>query len=129
MTESQGPDNSAGIQQLIVDIGNSDIRWDGSLIGLLPTVVGDSARQLLTLGTAAIPPLISALNDDSKFVVAHVLLTLISGVEYQLTPWNRLEVDLLSNGQAKVDATNRFELARRWTEWQQITPHPPSLPD
>jgi hypothetical protein len=36
---------------------------------------------------------------------------------------------LLPDGQVKVDAAQRFELARRWQKWQQFTPHPPSLPE
>jgi hypothetical protein len=83
---------------------------------------------LLALGDIVIPQLISALEDDSKFVAAHVLLTLLSAVEYHTTPWNGLEVDLLPDGKAQFDVRQRFELAQRWRAWQQATPRPRSLP-
>ncbi|NLW35343.1 hypothetical protein [Syntrophorhabdus aromaticivorans] len=122
------PPDSAAIARIADRLRNADIRWDGTLIGFMPTVVSDSARQLLFSGEAVIPHLISALEDDSKFVAAHVLLTLVSGVEYRTRPWNGLNVDLLPDGQVKFDAAQRFELARRWRDWQQSTPHPQSLP-
>ncbi len=129
MHNSTEPLDSITMVQIIDHLSNTDIRWDGTLVGLAPTVVSDSARKLLVLGEVAIPPLLSALDQDSKFVAAHVLLTLISGVEYHPVPWNGLKVDLLPDGQVKFDAGQRFELARRWRNWQQSLPHPRSLPE
>jgi hypothetical protein len=68
------------------------------------------------------------LEDESRFVAAHVLLTLLSGVKYQTIPWNGLEVNLPPDGRARIDAGQRFELARRWRAWQEAAPHPRSLP-
>lgn len=121
--------DSAAVTRIIVNLSNTDIRWDGTFVGLAPTVVSDSARQLLASGEVIIPYLVKALEDDSKFVVAHVVLTLVSGVEYHTMPWNGLKVDLLPDGQVKVDAAQRFELVRRWQKWQQSAPHPRSLPE
>jgi hypothetical protein len=114
---------------MIDHINNADIRWDGTLIGLVPTVVGDSARQLLASGDVAVPQLVMALEDESKFVTAHVLLTRLSAVEYQTAPWNGLASELAADGEARVDPRQRFELARRWRAWQQATPRPRSLPE
>jgi hypothetical protein len=115
------------ITGLIERLNNADIGWDGTFIGLVPTIVSDPARQLLTSGEIAIPHLVRALEDESKFVAAHVLLTLLSAVEYHTTPWNGLDVDLSTDGQARFDVRQRFELARRWRHWQQATPRPRSL--
>lgn len=129
MTRPSKPPDAAAIERIIDNLSNTDIHWDGTLVGLTPTVVSESARQLLAWGEVAIPHLINALADDSKFVAAHVVLTLVSGVEYHTIPWNGLKVDLLPDGQVKIDAAQRFDLARRWQKWQQAAPHPRSLPE
>jgi len=131
MTElnSTEPLAPANIADMIGRINNADIRWDGTLVGLFPTIVSDSAHQLLVSGYVAIPQLVGVLEDKSKFVVAHVLLTLLSGVEHHTTPWNGLNVDLSPSGQARFDVSQRFELGRRWRAWQQATPRPRSLPE
>ncbi len=119
--------SSAEVARIIEHLNNGDIRWDGTLVGLVPIIVGNSARQLLSSGDVVIPQLVSALEDETKFVVAHVLLTFLSAIEYQTTPWNGLEVDLSADGQARFDVGQRFELARRWRAWQRAVPHPRSL--
>ena len=118
---------SAGIARMIDRLRNADIHWDGTFVGLVPTIVNDSARRLLASGDAAIPLLVDALQDESKFVAAHVLLTLLSGIEYHTTPWNGLAVEISPDGQARFDTRQRFELFRSWQDWQQTMPRPRSL--
>jgi hypothetical protein len=127
-SNSSEPAGSADVARMIEHLDNADIRWDGTLVGPVPTIVSDSARLLLAAGDVAIPQLVRALEDESKFVAAHVLLTLLSAVEYPATPWNGLEVDISPDGQARFDGSQRFELARRWRAWQTAAPHPRSLP-
>jgi len=122
------PQDPATIAPMVEHLNNSDIHWDGTLVGLVPTIISDSARQLLAAGDVAIPQLVGALEDESKFVAAHVLLTQLSAVEYHTSPWNGLRIDLLPDGRARFDVHQRFELARRWRAWQQATPRPRSLP-
>jgi hypothetical protein len=122
------PPSSAAAARMIDHLNNADIRWDGTLVGTAPTIVSESARQLLSSGDVIIPKLVSALEDESKFVVAHVLLTLLSGVEYHTMPWNGLTIDLSREDEASFDVGQRFELARRWRAWQEVTPRPQSLP-
>jgi hypothetical protein len=130
MTEpnSTGYPSSTDIARMIEQLNNAHIRWDGTLIGLVPTIVSDSARQVLASGDVVIPQLVTALDDKSKFVAAHVLLTLLSGVEYRASPWNGLAIDLSADGEVRVDPRQRFELARRWRAWEQATPRLRSLP-
>ena len=118
----------SGIGPLVDRLGNDDVRWDGTLDGLQPTLAGDAARQLVDAGAAAIPPLIGALDDESRFVAAHVLLTLLSGVEHATAPWNGLEIELPAEGEPRIDPRQRFGLARRWRAWQATTPRPRALP-
>ena len=117
------------VARMIEQLDNSDIRWDGTLVGLTPAIVGDAARQLLASGDPAIPDLIRVLEDESKFAAAHVLLTQLSGVEHGAIPWNGLTVDLSPDGQARVNPGERIDLLRRWRAWQQTTPRPRSLPE
>jgi hypothetical protein len=119
---------SPAVARVIDHLSNADIRWDGTFVGLVPTIVSEMARQLLTTSGDAVPQLVSALDDESKFVTAHVLLTLLSGVEYHSTPWNGLAVELSPDGEVRIDPRQRFELARRWRTWQQVMPRPHSLP-
>jgi hypothetical protein len=98
----------------VADLGNDDVRWDGTLVGLQPTVVGDAARRLLTADEDVIPSLVAAVGDESKFVVVHVLLTLLTGAEQVQPGWNGLRVDLTADGESRIDPEQRFELARRW---------------
>lgn len=116
------PPDPAAIARLVDQLSNADIRWDGTIVGLMPTIISDSARQLLAIGNDAIPRLVSTLEDESKFVAAHVLLTFLSGVEYQTVPWNGLAIELSPNDDPKIDENQRFELARRWRDWQDTMP-------
>jgi len=134
MTEDRSsalPDPS-NLSELVDLLSNDNVVWDGTLDGFLPTIVGQPARQLLSIGSGgydAIPQLIGALEDERKFIAAHVLLTLLSGVQYDLTPWNGLKVDLSHDGLARFDVSQRVDLARRWHAWQMAQPHPQSLPE
>jgi hypothetical protein len=119
---------SHSVAAMIDRLDNADIRWDGTYAGLAPTVVGESAQRLLASGSSAMPRLIDALADPSKFVAAHVLLTLLSGVEHQTQPWNGLALELMPDGQARFDVGQRADLGRRWRLWRQTTPPPRSLP-
>lgn len=129
MTEHRptGPPGPSEAARLIDRLDNGDIHWNGTFYGLVPTIVGDAARRLLASGTAAIPLLVGALEDESRFVAAHVLLTMLSGIEYRSAPWNGLEVDVSAHDEVRIDPRQRFELARRWRAWQSATPRPRSL--
>lgn len=124
-TELEDPTAAAG---LVDRLNNADVRWDGTFVGLVPTIVSETARQLLAAGDDAVPQLVNALDDETKFVTAHVLLTLLSGVEYHTAPWNGLAIELSPDGEVCIDPRQQFALARRWRAWQQAAPHPRSLP-
>jgi hypothetical protein len=61
-------------------------------------------------------------------VAAHVLLTLLSHVEYGTSPWNGLKIAIGSNGDVQFDPSQRADLAGRWLTWYKTKPHPRSLP-
>src|SRR6266566_1137917 len=62
---------------------NTDVRWDGNVFGLMPRAEGTPADELLKGNcTNAIPLLVAALSEKEKYIAAHVLLTVLSGVKY-----------------------------------------------
>ena len=111
------------------DLTNTDVRWTGDYVGLSPVLSGDAGARAAELGQADIPDLLAALSDPGRFVVAHVILTRLSGVEYQAFPdWNGLAVELGADGTTRIDPGQRTELARRWEHWYQTEPRPGALP-
>lgn len=130
MTEERSaqPGRSADVSRLVGRLDNADVRWNGTFYGPMPTVASNAGRRLLDAGAEAIPHLIGALGDASRFVAAHVLLTLLSGVEYPTAPWNGLEIELTENAEPRIDPGQRSGLARRWRSWQAQSPHPRALP-
>jgi hypothetical protein len=115
--------------QLINELSNADVEWDADFVGLSPTLISDAAKRLVEFGEQAISDLVAALSDPSKFVMAHVILTQISKVEYQAFPaWNGLVVDIAEDGTASIDLDQRYVLAERWKQWYRADPRPTALP-
>ena len=111
------------------ELSNADIKWEGTYAGLSPILIGEKAKQLAEMGGQAIPELISTLSNEDVFVAAHVLLTQLSGIEYQAFPaWNGLAVDIASDGTVAIDPDQRFDLVRRWEKWYQTKSRPKVLP-
>lgn len=110
-------------------LSSLEVRWEGTDSGLAPELVGDTSNSIRAQGEAALPQLIQALSDKDLFVAAHVLLTQLSGVEYQTFPaWNGLEVTIAADGAVTIDPDQRFDLARRWERWSTSAPRPTMLP-
>ena len=63
---------------LVAQIRNEQVQWSGQFIGLVPILEGVLPRLIFLRGRACVPHLKRALNDDSRFIVAHVYLTYLS---------------------------------------------------
>jgi hypothetical protein len=106
------------LTRLIGLLDNGDIRWDGTLVGLQPAIVGNPARLLLAAGRGAAPVLVDALADPARFVAAHVLLTWLAGGAVGPGPtWNGLDIDLRPDGSVHADPEQRSALASQWRAW------------
>jgi hypothetical protein len=107
---------------------NQAVLWDGTRFGLLPrlseeTLLLDSYRH------RAVSELLEALADVDRFVAAHVLLTKLAGIEYEMSPtWNGLKVDLRADESVLIDPAQRLDLARRWKQCHEAVPRSPRLP-
>lgn len=105
------------------------VAWEGTEAGFTPILGGDNPEAILKLEKNAIRGLIDALCDEALFVCAHVLLTQISGIEYEAFPtWNGLIVEMASDGTVTIDAKQRHDLAARWGRWYATEPRPQVLP-
>jgi hypothetical protein len=111
-------------------LSNADIQWHGTRAGFSPELACEKVAQLADIGDVEIPELLALLSDEQAFVAAHLILTRLSGVEYQSFPlWNGLEIDIAPDGTAIVDSAQRIALARRWKRWYDSNPHPAVLPE
>ena len=110
---SEKPDRAS---QLVAQIRNSDITWDGTYFGLMPRIDGRSSREVLAFGSASEPALLKALGDVERFAAAHVLLTHLNGgsVETSGAAWNGLRVELSADGSVTLDPEQRAELKAHW---------------
>lgn len=107
---------------------NNAVQWDATRFGLLP-ILSESAEELVQAGEVFIPALLDALLDPQRFVVAHVVLTRITGVRYETFPtWNGLGVELRADGTVNIDAEQRHLLHRRWRSYFQMKPQIDKLP-
>lgn len=100
-------------------IRNDHIVWDGNPIGLAVVGMTDIERHILCEGSAARPFLIAALSDESRFAVAHVLLTQIQGGSLQsgsAAEWNRLKVDLHADGRVEIPVEQQTAIQAIWTQ-------------
>ena len=107
-----GPD----AYELVGQLRNADIEWDGNIFGLWPSVNGDVARRLLDLGPEATQALVEALADPERFAAAHVLLARIRRKEHSIsaTHWNGLRVTLHADGTEDLHPEQIEDMRRIW---------------
>lgn len=110
----------AELGALVEGLSNADIVWDATLAGLTPTLGSPGSGRLLQLGRPAARRLVAAMSDPDRFVAAHVILTLASGMPTSTFPdWNGLVVEIDADGQVRIDPEQRFAMARRWQRWYE----------
>ena len=108
---------SAGVTELpeVKGLKNTDVSWGGTIAGLVPTL-NEKAKKVLALGKQAIPSLLSALDDQERFAVAHVLLTFLKfrTVETSGSTWNELRIDVHGDGHVDYHPEQIPELKQLW---------------
>ncbi|HDZ22257.1 hypothetical protein LCGC14_0274960 [marine sediment metagenome] len=109
---------------LVAELRNSDVVWDGTYVGLQPTIKGDVATRLLGLGDRAAPALRQALASPDKFASAHVLLTKIGGLGYKSSAshWNGLQVTLHADGTVDLHPQQIDTIRAMWQTAPDVTP-------
>lgn len=103
--------------ELIMSISNEDVKWQGTVVGLIPELVGPSLA-LQDTPESINPLLIKLLLDRTKFVAAHVLLTRRTPGTFTETPgeWNNLKVQLFADGEVSYRGNNLLLL---WMFWMR----------
>lgn len=99
-------------------IKNSDIDWDGTTLGLNPTVKGASKVILDNRYAGVIAPLLDSLRDENRFIAAHVLLTFMTGSEFPMSSnaWNGLVVEIRADNTEHIPSGQQDRLIRYWQE-------------
>jgi hypothetical protein len=102
---------------MVAQIRNEHVTWDGNYFGLHVRALGESEQRVLAGGSPCRPFLIEALNDDSRYVAAHVLLTQMER-SYPLSAaeWNHLRVELHADGRVEIPSGQRQEIQRLWAQ-------------
>jgi len=113
-TGEPGPDD-----KLVSRIQNRDVKWDGTYVGLQPTIYGASRELLARSPDKVVPLLTQALYDRRRYIAAHVLLTKMIGGGEQASPesWNGLHISLLPDGSVRVAQGEQAFLVRQWADF------------
>jgi len=108
-------------ETLVAQIRNDHIQWDAAGTGGIGAMnMGEPERRLVALGSRCRRSLIAALDDSSRFVAAHVILTTIAGRHFPGSPsasthWNHLQVTLYAD-HVDIPVAQKDKIKRLWTE-------------
>lgn len=110
------PHESISARSAIAAMSNRDISWNGDYLGLEPHVSGNAAQYLLKAGPEATPLLLKALHDPSKYVAAHVILTLrnTEALRPSASEWNDLSIELRPDRTVRYDVRQMATLQELW---------------
>ena len=114
------------VDELLVGI---EFDWEGTETGYTPILVKGNLDEILECKENTFDDLIMYLSDDKLFISAHILLTWVTGIEYEAFPlWNGLKVELSANGTVSINSAQRYDLGERWKKWYQTKRRPKLLP-
>ena len=100
---------------LVAQIHNDHIKWDASIGGLILEPLQEPEKLVLRIGGPCRPYLLEALDDDSRFIAAHVLLTFITRrfAHSSHTEWEGLRINL--GAQPEIPSGQKEKIKRIWT--------------
>jgi hypothetical protein len=109
---------SENTTQLILNMRNEDVIWDGNFAGLTPKTLNGATLALRDSKEPIEPLLLEALLDEDRYVAAHVLLTLRTGGTYSISAesWNGLQVQLTAGEGTTYEGNDLDALYQRWIE-------------
>jgi hypothetical protein len=109
----------------IPQISNRDLAWDGSPLGLQPTIANAGTAKLVDAPADIDRELVELLRDQDRFAVAHVLLTMRRHAlkTFDANQWNGLRVALSASGGARYDRDDMATLYERWSSVVGPTGH------
>jgi len=113
LISSCSADVSNDTKQLIINMRNSDVKWDGNFLGLMPMSFVGATLTLQNAREPIEPLLVDAILDKDRYVAAHVLLTtrLEDRFTSSASEWNGLHVQLWADGSVSYEGN---DLNNRW---------------
>lgn len=116
------PGTASSCRDACSRISNAGIRWDGDFVGLIAWVAGEAEQEVLRQGRECTPELIGALRDPTRWIAAHVLLSMLwgdqmrseSSVHGSVVELNHLRIGLRADGSVLVDPSQRGRIERMW---------------
>jgi hypothetical protein len=104
---------------LINGIKNSDVIWNGTTFGWMPSTIGVTDQAARDFKAEYVPLLIDALKDPDRFVAAHIILTsrAVAGYEGGDYCINGLAVNSGADGLPIFLPEQGIALHRKWSEW------------
>jgi len=104
------------MSNLISEIHNGDLEWDGTAFGLQPRIANPRTAQQVDSPAITDRALVELLVDPDRFAVAHVLLTMRHRAlgSFDANRWNGLRVTLPASGAVQYDRSDMDALHRRW---------------
>ncbi len=109
---------SKDTKELILNMHNSDVKWNDSLFVFVPEFNGPT-RALHSIDEPIEPLLVEALLDEERYVAAHVLLTMRTErgpVSAEPENWNGLQMQLLPDGVITYEGNDLESLHQQWIE-------------
>jgi hypothetical protein len=118
MDNRQSDPVSEDTKQLILNMRNEDVIWDGNFVGLMPKTLNGATLALRDSKEPIESLLLEALLDENRYVAAHVLLTLRTGGNYSISAdgWNGLKVQLTAGKGTTYEGNDLEALYQRWIE-------------
>ncbi len=106
---------SKAAEQALAELTNDDVRWRTDFAGPSATL-SDRAVRVLSYGPALRPHLIDALERESQYVVAHVMMTTLQGSRFPttMTTWNGLTVVAGPEGKIVAGPGQQPEIRALW---------------
>jgi hypothetical protein len=106
---------SKAAEQALAEVTNDDVRWRTDFAGPSATL-SDRAVRVLSYGPALRPHLIDALERESQYVVAHVMMTTLQGSRFPttMTTWNGLTVVAGPEGKIVAGPGQQPEIRALW---------------
>src|SRR5690349_16876969 len=112
------PEVSKDTEQLILNMRNSDVQWDGNFLGLMPMSFSQAILTLQNVKEPIEPLLVDTILDQDRYVAAHVLLTfrLDKHFNFSAEEWNGLHVQLSADGRTSFEGNDLNKLHKYWSE-------------
>ncbi len=110
----------ASFIKVVNEMTNKDVQWDGNFLGLYPKIINKSLADLVSIPDLQIDQsLLLALEDENRYVVSHVLLTMRNCKSYHFDTesWNGLQVQIHADNTVTFSGNDLIRLKEDWIKF------------